>query len=360
MKRLILCCDGTWNTADQRQNGTPCPTNVVKLACRIAKRDGPISQFIFYDQGVGTGNVLDRFSGGAFGDGLEDNIHAGYRFLVANYEPGDDLFFFGFSRGAFTCRSIVGMIRKCGILGRAHVNRYHDANTLYRTDEHPDDPGPCDFRRNYSICGGDEIPITLIGVWDTVGSLGIPLRGLRAITRREFQFHDTELSGCVRNAFHALAIDEHRAPFEPAVWSYKPKPEQAVKQLWFCGVHSDVGGGYPQTGLSDITLEWMIEKAGGIGLVFDDTASSAYPLLPNPLGPIQNSKVGLYRLTTGIDRTIGLARTSKDSADPRWDTDPTQSLHETVTARWDGDQHYRPLNLREYFRRLGDPRGHAP
>ncbi|HWS71913.1 MAG TPA: DUF2235 domain-containing protein, partial [Thermoanaerobaculia bacterium] len=129
MKKLVICCDGTWNSADQVQkDGQPCVTNVLKIAVRIAKRDpNGTPQIIYYDQGVGTGNVLDKLEGGLRGDGLEENIHDAYRFLVANYEPGDELYVFGFSRGAFTARSITGMVRKCGILTRAHADRYHDA-----------------------------------------------------------------------------------------------------------------------------------------------------------------------------------------------------------------------------------------
>src|SRR5688572_14428618 len=118
MKRLVICCDGTWNSADRESEGVPCVTNVVKVAYRIAKRDGDIPQVIFYDQGVGTGNLIDKVTGGASGDGLEENIHDAYRFLIANFEPGDELYIFGFSRGAFTARSISGMIRKCGIPSR--------------------------------------------------------------------------------------------------------------------------------------------------------------------------------------------------------------------------------------------------
>jgi len=232
VKRLVLCCDGTWNAADQERDGVPCPTNVVKLGYRVAKRDaGGTLQVIYYDQGVGTGNVVDRMSGGAFGRGVEDNIHDAYRFLIANYEPGDEIFLFGFSRGAFTVRSIGGMIRKCGILARPFVRYYRAANELYRNEEHPDDPGPTKFRHDYSVLRAQAIPIKLIGVWDTVGSLGIPLRGLRSLTRTKYQFHDTELSGTVQFAFHALAIDEHRAPFEPTLWAYKPKPAQHVEQV---------------------------------------------------------------------------------------------------------------------------------
>ena len=353
MKRLILCCDGTWNTADQESNGAPCPTNVVKIAYRIAKRDGAIPQIIFYDQGVGTGNSVDRLSGGAFGAGLEDNIHDAYRFLVANYEPGDDLFLFGFSRGAFTARSIAGMIRKCGILGRAHVEHYKDAIELYRNPDHPDAEGPVKFRTDYSVCGNERIRIRFIGVWDTVGALGIPLRGLRWFTRGKYRFHDTELSGTVEHACHALAIDEHRAPFEPMLWFYKPKPGQTVEQVWFCGAHSDIGGGYPETGLSDITLEWMMGKARSAGLLFDEEAMQAHLLYTDPLGKLHNSKTGLYYLTHGTNRLIGQYK--KSDGIPLCD-DPTQSLHETVRERWDRVPDYRPSSLVEYFKRYGDRR----
>jgi uncharacterized protein (DUF2235 family) len=358
MKRLILCCDGTWNSADQEHNAVPCPTNVVKIAYRIAKRDGATPQIIYYDQGVGTGNVLDRYSGGAFGQGLEDNIHDAYRFLIANYESGDELFFFGFSRGAFTSRSIVGMIRKCGILRREFVQRYRDAIALYRTPDHPDDADPVNFRKDYSVCGSEDVRVRLIGVWDTVGALGIPLRGLRGLTRGKYQFHDTELSGTVECAYHALAIDEHRAPFEPTLWAYKPKPGQTLEQVWFSGAHSDVGGGYPETGLSDIALDWMIGKARGAGLLFDEATIQAHALHPQPMEALHNSKTGVYRLTAGIDRTVGCSTEDPQHPHeaPKRD-DPTQSVHDSVRARWDGVPSYRPSSLKEYFRRSGDDRG---
>lgn len=359
MKRLILCCDGTWNRADQEHDGAPCPTNVVKIAYRIAKRAGAIPQIIYYDQGVGTGNVLDRYSGGALGEGLEDNIHDAYRFLVANYEPGDELFFFGFSRGAFTSRSIVGMIRKCGILRREFVQHYRDAIALYRTrKDHPDDEVPKKFRKDYSVSGSEDIGIKFIGVWDTVGALGIPLRGLRRLTRGQYQFHDTELSGTVEYAYHALAIDEHRAPFEPTLWLYKPKPGQTIEQVWFCGAHSDVGGGYPTCDLSDIALDWMIDKARGAGLIFDEATIQAHPLHQNPQGELHNSKTGVYRLTVGIDRTIGCSPGDpKNPDDAPERNDPMQSVHDSVRARWDNGPTYRPSSLKEYFKRSGDLRG---
>lgn len=359
MKRLILCCDGTWNSADQEKDEKPCPTNVIKIAYRIAKRDGAIPQILFYDQGVGTGNIIDHYSGGAFGHGLEDNIYDAYRFLIANYEEGDEIFVFGFSRGAFTARSIVGLIRNCGILRRDLVERYGEAREIYRDPaDGPDDPRSVKFREECSVCGREDIKIRLIGVWDTVGSLGIPLRGLRGLTRRKYQFHDVELSRTVQFACHALAIDEHRAPFEPTLWMYKPKPDQKVEQVWFCGAHSDVGGGYPETGLSDIALDWMIGRARSAGLAFDGATMKAHPVHPDPLGRIHDSKKGLYNLTRGIDRKIGEAVRDPDKADgSAAANDPTQSIHESVLRRWDGDPGYRPSSLKDYFRRTGDPRG---
>lgn len=357
MKRLIICCDGTWNSADHVVDGEPCPTNVVRFAYRVAKRDRHIPQIVFYDQGVGTGNSLDRFTGGAFGEGLEDNIFDAYRFLVANYEPGDELFLLGFSRGAFTARSIAGMIRKTGILERRHVLKYADALALYRSDDGPDSERPMEFRQRYAIGGLDRIEIRFIGVWDTVGALGIPIRGLRSLTRSKHQFHDTELSGSVRHAAHALAIDERRAPFEPALWQYQPKPEQTVTQMWFPGVHSDIGGGYRDRGLSDIALQWMIDQASAAGLAVDEHAVAAHPLGPNPLAPLHQSKTGLYRLTQGIDREIGRSTRHVRGEDEReHGSDPTQQVHESARLRWDQDARYRPPGLRAYFARVGDAR----
>ena len=354
MKRIVLCCDGTWNSADQESNGVPCPTNVVKLGYRVAKRDAKgVLQVLYYDQGVGTGNPVDRLSGGAFGDGLEENIHDAYRFLVANYEKGDELFLFGFSRGAFTARSIVGMVRKCGILGRAHVKSYRDAIALYRSEHRPTDAEPKKFRQATCLYGLDDIDVRFMGVWDTVGALGIPLRGLRWLTRRDHQFHDTELSGAVKEAYHALAIDEHRGSFEPAVWDYKPKPWQHIEQVWFAGAHSDVGGGYAEQQLSDIPLQWMMDKARGAGLAFDQEAIDAVPLDPSATAPLHDSMKGFYRVALAYDRVIG--RTKKSDDAPQHD-DPTQSLHPSVLERWDRDPSYRPKALMEYFKRINDAR----
>ena len=400
MKRLILCCDGTWNSADQIQNGHPSPTNVFRIAYRTARRDAGIPQIVYYGQGVGTGNSLDRITGGAFGKGVDDNIFNAYRFLIANYEPDDEIFLFGFSRGAFTARSIAGMIRKCGILCQEHILQYVNAVALYQNNENPNEDRPSDFRRRYSVNGERDTPIRFIGVWDTVGALGIPLRGMRWLTRGKYQFHDTELSRSVRHACHALAIDERRSPFKPTLWQFKPKKNQTVEQVWFPGVHTNIGGGYPDRSLSDITLEWMIGKSKSAGLVFDERVEISRPVSPDCSGKIYQSKKGFYRLTRGHDRDIGWSelvqrdsgrtdqtktesdRSGQDQRDrgrtepaqPGIDQsgqdpqnnasgqsglDPTQSVHQSALDRWDGDPTYRPPALMEFFRRTDDNRANG-
>ena len=260
-KRLVVCCDGTWNRPDQLSGGVVSPTNVSKLALGVAREDSAgTPQLLYYHHGVGT-KRFERIRGGALGLGLSRNVRDCYRFLVENYEPGDQLYFFGFSRGAFTARSTVGLVRKAGILRPEHVGRIKDAYRLYRETGdkgHPNGLESRIFRRMYS----DEEPdIHFVGVWDTVGSLGIP--GLRGrLANRLWGFHDTALSSHVSFAYHALAIDEQRGPFKPTLWQQQEHAQgQTLEQVWFAGVHSDVGGGYPDCGLAEIPLLWMAQRA---------------------------------------------------------------------------------------------------
>lgn len=360
MKRIIICCDGTWNSADQSSNGVPCPTNVIRIAYRIAKRKDDIAQIVYYHQGVGTGNSIDRFTGGAFGTGVDDNIFDAYRFLVANYEPGDQLFLFGFSRGAFTVRSIAGMIRKCGILKREFVEKYIEATRVYRSEESPNARVPSQFRYSYSVKGDLETPIHFIGVWDTVGSLGIPLSGLRFLTKRKHQFHDTELSGSVKNAYHALAINERRSPLKPTLWQYKPKKGQIVEQTWFPGVHSNVGGGYPDRSLSDLSLEWMIGKAENAGLAFDQSVAERHSLNPASNGKIYSSRKGIYRFLGSYERAIGISeQIVRTEGTTVQGPDPTQKLHQSALDRWNNDPTYRPPEMAEYLERTNANRPKA-
>lgn len=271
MRRLVVCADGTWNTAEQRTDGKPTPTNVTKMFRAVAPVDAKtgVSQLKYHQQGVGTRLGLDKWIGGGFGVGLSRNILDCYRWLIANYADGDEVFLFGFSRGAYTARSLAGMIRNCGLLEGDHGDKLPEAYQLYRDRTAASRPGAsaaAEFRRKYSR----EIGIKFIGVWDTVGALGIPGRTFNWITRDKYAFHDVTLSSFVENAFQALAIDERRKAFSPTLWTAAVQPDQRLEQVWFPGVHCDVGGGYPECGLSDLTLLWMADKASSCGLAFDN------------------------------------------------------------------------------------------
>lgn len=285
MKTLIVSCDGTWNSPDQKQDDIPAPTNVVRLHNAIAKRDTDGNeQRKYYHPGVGTeGSRLQRLGGGAYGLGISRNIMSGYRWIADNYEPGDRIFLFGFSRGAFTARSLGGLIGCCGLPDltglspTASWERIEQVfNSGYRVPPAqrtagtwPTLPPPPDETT---------IPIQFIGVWDTVGALGIPddLALLNFLDDpAKWSFHDTTLGDNVRFARHAIAIDEMRASFTPTFWTDQQdntlNDGTRVKQLWFPGVHSDVGGGYAHCGLSDLALEWMIEEAREAGLTFEES-----------------------------------------------------------------------------------------
>jgi hypothetical protein len=310
-----MCCDGTWNFADQKS-----PTNVTKVALAIAATDRTDGreQRVFYHSGVGT-KRWERLRGGAFGAGLSRNVIDTYRFIVQNYEPGDELFFFGFSRGAFTARSAVGLVRNAGVLRPDHADRIGEAYALYRSRTKQNNPRGREavlFRRSYSY----EPKIHFIGVWDTVGSLGIPVGNslfVRWINKR-WAFHDTDLSTTVNNAFQALAIDEQRRPFKPAVWNVQASAPatQRIEQVWFSGVHCNIGGGYDDHSLSDLPLLWMVSRAKECGLQFSPTAfergkpaDKCDDLLkvetwvdPQPLGKIEDSRTGFYKLQRPLHR----------------------------------------------------------
>lgn len=332
-KKIVVCCDGTWNTPDQK-----APTNVTRIADAVLPTDAVgREQRKFYHRGVGT-NGWDHLIGGAFGFGLSRAVRDAYSYLVQNFKPGDELYFFGFSRGAYTARSTVGFIRNCGILRPEYADKVDEAYALYRDRRDRTRPAREEatrFRESYS----HETKIRFIGVWDTVGALGIPLSGLRLINllNRRWQFHDTELSKFVEAAFQALAIDEQRAPFRPTIWKKHPLADgQQVEQLWFSGVHSDIGGGYPERGLADITMAWMAARARACDLALDPGA-----LAPDPFGELHDSMSFLYRLLRPYLRHLN-------------QDDPMQGLASTAYKRHKQfPANYSPENLVEYLRDLG-------
>lgn len=298
-KRLVICFDGTWNTPDKSAN----VTNVVKLLRAVAVQDGDISQISFYDRGVGTGGPLDSIAGGASGKGLTRNMVDGYRFLANNYAEGDEIYIFGFSRGAYTARSLAGFVGLIGMISPLGLGgQLDDALNVYRDESLNREQKRQRLRaldEQYGFARREEVRIRCVGVWDTVGSLGIPGDLGRRLVKK-YYFHDVQLSDRIDVALHAVAIDEKRSAFAPTLWVRKPDgppppPGQTVEQVWFSGVHSNIGGSYTDAGLSDTTLDWMIKRVRALtGLVFDDDYIRRY-VTPDALGKgVESRTLPLY------------------------------------------------------------------
>ena len=344
MKRIITCSDGTWNRPGTMDRKVVVETNVEKMYKTICS-SGPdgIKQCKIYDEGVGTGYTeTDKISGGLTGHGLDKHIQDMYTFISLNYEPGDHIFLFGFSRGAYTARSIAGFIRNCGVLRPEHISLVVKAFELYRNRNNYSTPGSdlmTSFRKNY--CFEDITHTKFIGVWDTVGSLGIPLPWYKFKNKNRYKFHDVTLSSTVSNAYHALSLDERRSLFTPTLWEKSqsaidnPNDPQNMEQRWFSGVHSNIGGGYADSGLSDIALNWLIEKAKDAGLCYDD--DNLKEIKPNYLGELRNSYTPTYWFWRPSLRKITLN-----------DNTTNQSIDKSVWERCKADEKYRPANLKEF------------
>lgn len=324
MKRLVIFCDGTWNRMSAEH-----PTNVLIGAQLVLPADtSGVSQITYYDEGVGTtGGRLSTMLAGAFGWGLLDKIEAAYRFLIFNYEPGDEVFIFGFSRGAYTARSLAGLIRKCGIVPRSHADKIQEIFEFYKdAGTHPDSDEAQYRRMKFSaatvlkesdrqwrldhgadpaeVAAAQPLIVRYVGVWDSVGALGIPqhLPGTWLFKLgRKYQFHDMELSSTVRAARHAVAIDENRLSFAPTKWSNLDTLNATTlsgdkyRQIWFPGDHGSVGGGGDIRGLSNDALSWIMEGAEVEGLALNQEALKNYRDSIDPLAPLSNqsAKPGL-------------------------------------------------------------------
>lgn len=316
MKRIVICADGTWQSPE-----SPHPTHVMRLARGIAPEGkSAVKQVVFYDWGIGS--EADRINGGMTGAGIDKNIMDCYRFIVHNYDQGDQLYFFGFSRGAYTVRSLAGLIRNCGILRREFAGSIPAAYELYRqrsAASAPFNKKARQFRQDYAVA--DRTAIRFIGVWDTVGALGIPAPFLGTLGSERYLFHDTEPSSIIRHARHAVAIDENRLDFEPSLWS--KKEEVDIKQVWFAGVHTDIGGGYQNRTLGDLAGQWLAREAQklphGHGLTFEPHFVHAFK--PDYRGKQHNEYRGFYRI---------MRRSSVRQVQP--------VIHSSVKQRWEDPQ----------------------
>lgn len=287
MKNIIICCDGTGN-----EYGTD-NTNLVQT-CEVAVRSD--DQIVYYDPGVGTGGweyneesgILRSTSDLATGFGLQKNVTDAYIFLMNEYREGDKIYLFGFSRGAFTVRSLGGMLYKCGLLNQNNENLVEYAAKIYNTKDNKEIAAG--FRKTFSRA----CPVHFIGVWDTVESL---------ILNAGKKFHDAKLNKEVVNGYHALSIDEKRKDFLPFPWDEENlAPGQTIEQVWFAGVHSDVGGWYPERGLSNIAFLWMMDAAKKCGMKIDPVKLQNYK--GNHNDELHNSYKGLWRIKRRVTREI--------------------------------------------------------
>ena len=310
-RNLVFCTDGTWNRPDQRDRDRVVPSNVVKVARALSgKTPAGTEQRVYYDTGVGTGGRWDHFKGGVFGTGLLENVKQAYSAIGSSYRIEDKLFLFGFSRGAYTARSLAGLIGLCGIPdpGKGDNSTAVDsAIQIYRA--RPSETRSHQASRHvkrFSHMRDEHLvrDIHFIGVWDTVGALGVPSKHLRFIGARRHAFHDVSLGDHVTHAYHALAIDERRRPFRPSLWSAaNVHGGQTVRQVWFPGVHSNVGGGYVDAGLSDRAFLWMCANAKNAGLGFH-TEYMRRRVDPNLYGELRDSMKWYYKIPWPYPRPI--------------------------------------------------------
>jgi len=404
VKRLVACFDGTWNT--ERSN-----TNVSRMFKAIGdETNGCPDQRRFYDEGVGT-SFGERIKGGVLGIGLDRNIRQGYAWLATHFpapgasarDPqgfaaGPDIYLFGFSRGAFTARSLGGLINYLGLprletvpapdpdaapedhplvarawslykarptpAEREKIARgTADARLRRKVDEH--DRAADDFRIARAAY---PVRIHYLGVWDTVGALGIPrVLDYPWIPRfsTKYLFHDTRLGRCVRHAYHAMAIDEHREPYATTLWTGRERTTEEVEQRWFPGAHSNVGGGYANDRLPAPPLAWLAEKAAQKGLQFvndraieDPATAQVLPAIDRPpaafdldgrehLAPVRDSYAEFLLGTYAVLRSLPGAR-GRVYRRMLVETDGiAQRVDITAFSKLAADPEYRPPNLAE-------------
>ncbi len=301
-KRLIVCADGTWNSPDQKDRGQRHPTNIVKIARGITPVDSNgVSQVTYYDVGVGSHWAKSvELIEGATGYGVARNMIEAYRFLCLNYVPGDPLYLFGFSRGAYTVRSLAGFIDRVGLLPKENAFFTPEAFDLYRRQ----DRGRVRSRElnAFREKHGTLAPtVRFLGVFDTVR--GIPKTLRSRFFRKQHEFHDLSLPSIVERVYHALAIDEQRWHFQPSLFEpADPVDTARLEQVWYAGVHSNIGGGFNPDGLANFALHSMRKRAEQQGLEFDRSFLQHYKTSLN--AELRHSRKGWYKLTPRAPRTL--------------------------------------------------------
>lgn len=362
VKRIALFLDGTWNNVNDN-------TNVWRLKSLCTQSP---EQAVYYSAGVGT-DRSEHLTGGLFGIGINEEVTNAYQWLVEHYETDAKIFIFGFSRGAFTARSLAGLVSKCGLLkpgspvsvkqlyaryGQTTMKTVRELAHVALTELSQEEQWIVEYSR--------AVPIFFQGVWDTVGSLGMPIPLMPNVSREDFAFLETDLRISYKHAYHALAIDEHRKAFAPTLWnkrtlkqgeSYPPRPMDEVEQRWFVGAHANVGGGYADDLLAQIPLQWLMKKAEAHGLEFKDTVvidgNENTCQIHDSLAEMAHGFYEFLTLGEHFYRTIGAP--PFDSSDAVVTT-INETIDATVFDRWRSDNAYRPKNLQEWAsRRRIDP-----
>lgn len=359
-RRLALFLDGTRNVSDDN-------TNVWRLKALCVPNDP--AQLIYYSAGVGT-KFGEKIRGGMFGYGLDDEVIDAYEWLIENYLNDDELFIFGFSRGAYTARSLSGLIAKYGLLqpgaplgtGELYA-RYRlgqgvrTIRELLRDKQEKRDPAVT-LEESWLVEYSRSIPIRFVGVWDTVGALGVPFSKIPVVGRKKYAFLETDLRIENTFAYHALAIDEHRFDFAPTLWTqtvrlegsannYAPRSVEAVEQRWFVGAHANVGGGYSSDLLPQIPLKWLMAKAQSHGLCFRrDVLIDGDEVKASIDDSYSDFMYHLYPLLSRrYYRPIGRKPIASASGDI---ATINETIDSSVFERWRQDNTYRPKNLVEW------------
>lgn len=359
-RRVALFIDGTWNTRNDA-------TNVWRMysLCARTGADGK-AQVPYYNVGLGTERG-EKWKGGIFGYGFDAALIDSYEWLIENYNPGDEIFLFGFSRGAYTARSLAGLISRCGLLQagaplsvKQVYQRYHRGRSLptIRDLLEAAQDGKRDFtlEERWIIKYSMPIPIKFIGVWDTVGALGNPFSFIPG--RHTYHFLDTNLRVSNDFAFQAIALDEHRKAFAPTLWTHwvpksgsstPERPLSQVEQRWFVGAHANVGGSVENDLLPQLPLKWMMEKASSHGLTFRRAVELDGDV---NISPVEDSfadfAYGAYKilmLGRPFYREIGAAPVDHPHT-------VENTINETIDAsvfeRWRSNPSYRPQNLQDW------------
>ncbi len=366
MKRLAVFFDGTWNDPEDQ-------TNVLRLRELVVE---DARQEVLYVAGVGT-RRFEKLRGGIGGLGLSKNVMDAYSWLSERYVPGDEIFVFGFSRGAFTARSLGGLLLGQGLLKKGATLTTEEVYRVYRAGDDTRAGRKPEIQELRSRLLGNARRITLrfIGIWDTVGTLGIPFGNIPGISRKRFRFHNTRPSRRIREGCQALAVDEHRKAYDAVLWTNflarDPESERiadverraelehsGIEQRWFVGAHSDVGGGYTDRRLALAPLAWIQERAHRAGLRFSELleAKSGEHLSATPVDSYARFLKGAYRffrLGVRHHRAVGRLLQRKTGKRPGWVETVNESIDPTVLERWRTDTTYRPASLVRFEERRG-------